>query len=404
MATPDAIRVVRFITRLNIGGPSIQAIDLSTRLSDDGFETMLVHGRLGADEGDMSDRLERARVGPRVESIGSLQREVAPLADFAAVRHAYRLLCEFRPAIVHTHTAKAGAVGRIAARAYNLTAGRLAPARVVHTYHGHVLDGYFSPSRTSAFIAAERALAHATDRLVTVSPTICDEVARRYRIGRPDQHRVVRLGFDLSPFTAIDEDARTRARQALAIPPWSNVVTTVGRLTAVKNHRLFLHMARALAVSHPATVFLIAGDGDLRKELESAAAALDLAGRVRFLGWRRDLETLYAATDVFLLTSRNEGTPVALIESMAAGCAAVSTDVGGVRDVIEDPGMGRVVTEDVPRIAARVAELLDDPVERRRIGERGRAHVTAEFTLTRLIRDIVSLYREILSDAFAAGP
>jgi glycosyltransferase involved in cell wall biosynthesis len=390
---------MRVITRLNIGGPSIQAIDLSSRLSPRGFETLLVHGRVGAAEGDMAERLARADPPVCAERVAALGRELAPIADWAAVGHVFRLMRDFRPAIVHTHMAKAGAIGRLAAHAYNLTAGRQAPARVVHTYHGHVLEGYFSPVRTRAFVAAERALARLTDRLVSVSPLIRDDIVGRYRIGRADQHRVIRLGFDLARFAAIDEPYRARARSELQIPADAAVVTTVGRLTDVKNHRLFLEAAQLIARRHPPTIFLIAGDGELRRELAASAASLGLAQHVRFLGWRHDLEPIYGATDVFLLTSRNEGTPVALIEAMASGCAGVATDVGGVRDVIEGRGTGRVARSDPQALAGDVTSLIDDPVERRRVGAGGRDHVTAHFTLARLLEDISDLYRDVLADA-----
>lgn len=397
------IRVVRVITRLNIGGPAIQAIDLSSRLTALGFDTLLVHGRLAAGEGDMSDGLNFA-APQAVHHLHALQREIAPLADAAAVRRVYGLLREFRPAIVHTHTAKAGAVGRLATWAYNRTAGRRARARVVHTYHGHVLEGYFNPVKTAAFVAAERTLASITDRIVTVSARVRDDIAGRYRIGREAQHRVIPLGFDLDRFAAIGPAERTAARSALQIPRDAPVVSTVGRLTAVKNHQLFLETARLVARRHPSAIFLIAGDGELRQPLTDAARSLGLVPHVRFLGWRRDLAGIYAASDVFLLTSRNEGTPVALIESMASGCAGVATDVGGVRDVIESPDMGRVVSNGPSDLAAAVLELVDDCALRARVGQQGRASVTARFTLRRLLDDVSALYHELLESAPADPP
>jgi glycosyltransferase involved in cell wall biosynthesis len=304
---------------------------------------------------------------------------------------------DLRPQIVHTHMAKAGTLGRLAAAIYNRTAGRPDRARVVHTYHGHVLDGYFSPAKTRLFLGAERAVARMTDRIVAISPRIKSELLEQYRIGRPDQYRVIPLGFDLAGLAAIDDDARARARAALQIPAGAAVVSTVGRLTAIKQQRLFLEAAREIGRAHPAVVFLIAGDGDLRAELEASAATLGPAGRVRFLGWRRDLETIYGATDVFLLTSRNEGTPVALIESMAAGCAGVSTDVGGVSDVLESDAVGLLAPDgDAPALASSVAALLADPDRRRRIGAAGRALVVARYGLDRLVTDVETMYQELL--------
>lgn len=390
------MRVARIITRLNVGGPSIQAMMLSERLSSRGFETLLVHGRLGAGEGDMRYLLSDGRV--QVHYVPSLGRAVAPLHDLAALWQVYRLLCRFRPAIVHTHMAKAGTVGRLAALVYNRTAGRDRPARIVHTYHGHVLEGYFSSPATRLFTAAERQLAKASDAIVAISPEIRTELLTAHRIGRAEQYAVIPLGFDLTALAAIDDASRPRARAALGIAPDEHVVTTVGRLTAIKQHRLFLEAARHIAAADARARFLIAGDGELRRELETAARGLGVADRTRFLGWRRDLETIYGASDVFLLTSRNEGTPVALIESLAAGVPGVSTDVGGVRDVIARDEVGLLAPfGDARALADRVLALLGDSDRRRAMGRRGRALVVSRYSLDRLVDDIERLYRELLT-------
>jgi glycosyltransferase involved in cell wall biosynthesis len=292
---------------------------------------------------------------------------------------------------------KAGAVGRLATLLYNRTAGRHAPARVVHTYHGHVLEGYFSPAKTNLFIQIERALARATDRIVAISPRIRAELLDEYRIGRPDKYRVVPLGFDLGGLSAIDEAARARARNALQISEGAAVVTTVGRLTAIKNHALFLEASARISRANPSAIFLIAGDGELRRELEAAALSLGIANRVRFLGWRRDLDTVYGATDVFMLTSRNEGTPVALIESLAAGVPVVSTDVGGVGDVVASDQFGFLTPSGNPdALAAAVSVLLPDPGRRRAMGKLGRTSIMERYGIDRLLDDIETLYRELL--------
>jgi glycosyltransferase involved in cell wall biosynthesis len=389
------IPVVRIITRLNIGGPSIQAATLTSRLEAHGFHTHLVHGRLGAGEGDMQYLLPAQ--GDGATYLHALQRPLAPAADLGALMQIYRLLCRVRPAIVHTHMAKAGAVGRTAAVAYNRTAGRQRPARLVHTYHGHVLEGYFGAAKTSVFIRTERVLARATDRLIAISPRIRDELVASYRIGDASQYAVVPLGFDLSPFARIDDDGRRAARKELGLPADAPVVTTVGRLTAIKQHDLLLTAARTIVGDHPSAVFLVAGDGERRREIEAMARVLQVEQHVRFLGWRRDLATIYAATDVFVLTSRQEGTPVALIEAMASGVPGVSTDVGGVRDVIADATMGVLVPPDAAAgIAAGIRGLLSDNAGRVAMGARARAHVLGRFTLDRLVADMVSLYRRLL--------
>jgi glycosyltransferase involved in cell wall biosynthesis len=295
--------------------------------------------------------------------------------------------------------AKAGAIGRAAAALYNRSVAPSDRARIVHTYHGHVLEGYFSPAKTALFVGVERLLARSTDRIIAISPAIRDELLRDHRIGRAEQYRVVPLGFDLSALAAIDDRARADARLRLGIDAGAHVVSTVGRLTAIKQHHLFLETARIVARSDPSAVFLIAGDGELRTTLEDTARDFGLADRVRFLGWRRDLATIYGASDVFLLTSRNEGTPVALIESLAAGVPGVSTDVGGVRDVlIDSSGVVGIAAPygDAVGLADAVAKLLADASLRRAYGERGRASVVARYGVDRLVGDIDALYRELV--------
>lgn len=391
-----ATRVVRLITRLNIGGPSIQAAALSDRLRAHGFETVLAHGRLGPGEGDMS-----YLVAPSVDTvqIPNLQRAVSPMDDARAVRVVYRLLRQTKPAILHTHMAKAGAIGRTAAMLYNRRAAAGDRIRLVHTYHGHVLEGYFSPLKTSMFIRAERALAHATDRLIAISPQIRRDLLETYRIGHDGQYAVVPLGFDLRTLAAISDVDRAEARAALSVPSDAIVVSTVGRLTAIKQHDLFLEAARLMAAAEPRAIFLIVGDGELRGELEAAAHRLGVSDRVRFLGWRRDLETIYGATDVFALTSRNEGTPVALIEAMAAAVPGVSTDVGGVGDVIVDDTVGRRVPDANPAALADAALAILRCADRRAIGERARRHVLARYGIDRLVTEIAALYRTLAEPA-----
>jgi glycosyltransferase involved in cell wall biosynthesis len=388
------IRVLRLITRLNVGGPAIQAITLSDRLTARGFETRLVHGRLSDGEGDM-----RYLLPPGVDAVDvpSLQRSVAPARDAQALLAISRLLGQTRPAIVHTHTAKAGSLGRIAAAIYNRTTGRSTPARVVHTYHGHVLDGYFSPRTERLVTFAERRLARMTDAIVAISPRIRSDLLEDRRIGSAGQYHVIPLGFDLRALIAIDDDARRAARMALDLPGDAHVVTSVGRLTAIKQHHLFLEAAQRIARRDPAALFLIAGDGELRPQLEALARDLGIGERTRFLGWRRDLAIIYAATDVFLLTSRNEGTPVALIESLASAVPGVSTDVGGVRDVIDTPEVGLVAPfGDAGALADAVGSLLSDEARRRAMGARGRRAMIARYGVDRLVDDVEALYLNLL--------
>ncbi len=395
-ATPPSaapVPVARVITRLNIGGPSIQAARLTTALDSYGFSTVLLHGRLGAGEGDMSYLIP---AGADAKYIDTLCRPLSPLDDLRALLRLYREFRRLRPRIVHTHMAKAGMLGRLAAAAYNATRPRAERARIIHTYHGHVLDGYFSAAATRVFIALERALAHLSDRIIAISPAIRAELLQKYRIGRDAQYRVVPLGFDRSPFAAVNAATRVAARRALNLPEGVPVIVTVGRLTAIKQPRLFLDVVRLVHQRHPNVIALIAGDGELRAEVEAAAAELGIADAVRLLGWRKDLATIYAAADVFLLTSRNEGTPVALIEAMASGTPGVSTDVGGVTDVIGGDEAGRTAPfGDAAGLAAAINELLADPARRLAMGARARGRVLERYDIDRLVADIAALYGEL---------
>jgi glycosyltransferase involved in cell wall biosynthesis len=391
------VKALRIITRLNVGGPAIQAARLTLLLEDRGYHTRLVHGRLGPQEGDMSDLVASH---DDVRHMIALRRSVAPLDDLRAFISLFRELRAFRPTIVHTHMAKAGLLGRLATVAYNATRGRAPRARVVHTYHGHVLDGYFRPAVSRTFIALERLLARASDRLIAISPTIREELLRTYGIGRNGQYRVVPLGFDLAALAAIDDIARQDARRALNIPSDAAVVTTVGRLTAIKQPHIFLEALADLSARRPKVLGLVAGGGELRDELLARARALGIETRVRWLGWQRNLVTVYGASDVFLLTSRNEGTPVAIIEAMAAGVPVVSTDVGGVKDVIASSDAGVLVPlGDVPALAAAVDRLLADDEFRTGMAAHGRRRVLEQYGIERLLQDIDAVYRDLLSEA-----
>jgi glycosyltransferase involved in cell wall biosynthesis len=390
------LRVARLITRLNIGGPSIQAIGLSRDLRAHGFDTCLVHGRLGAGEGDMTRLLPIDDLD--TVYVDDLVRPIAPFSDLKAWWRIYRALRRWQPDIVHTHMAKAGTLGRLAALAYNRTRPAGQRARLVHTYHGHVFDGYFGSPSTRLFVLIERWIARRTDALVAISPQIAHDLVHEYRIATVAQLQLIPLGFSLDRLLGVSTVDRAPARASLGISDDAIVVTTVGRLTAIKQHTVFLDMAARVAKPVPRCLFLIVGDGELRPALEAQARELGQADRVRFLGWRGDLDAVYAASDVFVLTSRNEGTPVALIEAMAAGLASVSTDVGGVRDVVTGPELGSLVPfGDADALASAVLALADAPARRSEIGRAARTSVRDRFHATRLIADIRELYMQLLS-------
>ena len=327
--------------------------------------------------------------------VPSLRRELSA-NDIRAVRAVVRILRRERPAILHTHGAKAGGVGRLAA----VLAGRSRPSVIVHTFHGHVLEGYFSPLRSTLFTWIERILARVSTRLIVVS----DEVGRaliRLKVADADRIELVRLGFDLEPFVVSPEERselRESLRSELSIPLDRRVVTFVGRIVPIKRLDRFLAVAQRLR--HREDIhLLIVGDGDLRPQLESSVAARALGDRVTWTGFRRDLPAIYCASDVVAITSDNEGTPVSLIEAQAAGVPVVTTDVGGARDVVEDGVTGRVLDrEDVSGMADAIAEILDEPALASRFAEAGRTHSLSRFTLARLVRDIDDLYTRLLAE------
>ena len=381
---PERIRVLRLIARLNIGGPAIHATLLHERLDPARFESTLITGTEEAGEGNY---LELHGRSANIEVIPDLGREIRPWRDIQTLRGLAARMRALRPHVVHTHTAKAGAVGRAAA----MLAG--VPV-VVHTYHGHVLRGYFSPAKTAVYRAIERGLAWRTDRLLTVTPRVRDELLA-LGVGRPSQYAAVPLGFDLAPLLAA-EGRRGELRAELQAGD-APLVGIVARLVPIKAHEVFLAAAARVREARPDVRFLVVGDGERRADLEARALALGLGASVRFLGWRADLDRLYADLDVVALTSRNEGSPVALIEAMAAGVPVVSTDVGGVADVVQHGVSGWLAPmDDAEAVARHVLAVLADPVAARAMGQQGRARVAATYDAGRLVRDIEELYTSLV--------
>jgi len=388
-AFDDRIRVLRIIARLNVGGPALHTVLLTERLDPARFASRLVTGVPEATEGDYLAL--RGRTLDRLVRIPALGRELDARRDARALAVLVRLMRAERPHVVHTHTAKAGTLGRIAA----LLAG--VPVRV-HTFHGHVLEGYFSPAKARAFLAVERALARRTQRILTVSESVRAELLAR-GIGRPDRLTVVPLGLDLGPFTRAEEQ-RGALRRELGVADDVPLVGIVARLVPIKAHEVFLEAAARVARSVPACRFVVVGDGERRDELVGLAARLGLGDRCRFLGWRADLPRIHADLDVALLTSRNEGSPVALIEAMAAGLPVVATAVGGVPDLVVDGEHGRLAAmDDADGVAAATVALLRDPARRRAMGVAGRQRVLARHGAARLVADVERVYEAELAAA-----
>jgi glycosyltransferase involved in cell wall biosynthesis len=382
----DRIRVVRIIARLNVGGPALHTVLLTQRLDPERYDGRLVTGVPDSAEGDYLALRNLAL--ERLVRVPTLGRELNVRRDVRALADLVRLLRAVRPHVVHTHTAKAGMLGRLAAILTGV------PIRV-HTFHGHVFDGYFSPAKTRAFLALERALARRTHRILTVSDSVGAELLA-LGIGRPDQVTVVPLGLDLEPF-AHAEQHRGGLRRELRLAADAPLVGIVARLVPIKAHEVFLAAAARIAEHVPACRFVVVGDGERRAELAALAARAGIADRCVFLGWRADLAHIHADLDVAVLTSRNEGSPVALIEAMAAGLPVVATAVGGVPDLVTEGVHGHLVpTDDAPGIAAATIALLRDPARRRSFGAAGRERALARHGAARLLADVDQVYGEEL--------
>ena len=352
------------------------------------FRTTLVAGAVDSTEVDLVGG--RVPEGVDLLSIPELGRRINPWQDLVAFVKLYRLLRATRPHIVHTHTAKAGTLGRVAAVLAKV------PVRV-HTFHGHVMRGYFSPLTTRLVIAVERLLARFTTCLVTVSAGQAAELTDELRICPPEKMRVVPLGFDLSRF---DEQALSRQRGGFRDELSAGerpVLTAVGRLVPIKNHALLLDALAELKRAGTDAILAIVGGGPEEQSLRERTRVLGVEENVRFLGWRNDLDRIYADSDVVVLTSNNEGTPVCLIEALAAGCPVVATDVGGVRDVLEGGRLGAIVPSgDAGGIAAAIDRILGDTERRTELSNEGRRSARARFGVARLLEDMTALYDELL--------
>jgi glycosyltransferase involved in cell wall biosynthesis len=387
--------------------------------------------------------------------IPNLGSRLQPLADLRVFVRILRLMFDLRPHIVHTHTAKAGALGRMAALIYNRAQGtrhkaqgfisKMIPSKrapepkekvtntkckVMHTFHGHVLHGYFSTFKSRSFQLIEKILARFTDVIIVVSEQQKEKLCWKFGVGRPAQYRVVPLGLDLRPFESVSE-SKGKLRSDLGLSEnGESCVGVVGRLTSIKNHSLFLGAIRFLLAEKREirARFLIVGDGELRKDLEEMTKELALTDRVIFTGWIKDLKSFYADLDVLALTSNNEGTPVAIIEAMAAGVPVIATDVGGVRELISDcarpprlsppqagdGGQGFRLAElseeqfeicergllvkkgDIKGFANGLKYLLEHPEEGREMGKRGREYALEKHTMERLVSDMDNLYQSLL--------
>ena len=409
------MKIVRVIARLNVGGPAKHVAWLTAGLQDSEWESLLVAGSVPPGEEDMSYFADALGVRPLL--LKEMSREIS-FKDVLTTWKLYRLFKREQPDVVHTHTAKAGTVGRSAGLLYrwltpSALIGRPRRCHFVHTYHGHIFHGYYGQLKTRVFLLIERLLARLiTTRIVVVSEQQRKEIHETFGVGRAEQFQVIPLGLDLSSF-AEPERRRRHFRDELGVSDPEILVGIVGRLTEIKNHDLFLQAIsqfKAATRRENAPVrFVLIGDGNLRETLERTTTKLGLNDHVIFAGTRRDPENFYPGLDALALTSKNEGTPLTLIEAMANGIPVISTAVGGVVDLLGECDIeARQVSEyqicrrgiSVPAnnaaaLAAGLERLVSDAVLREELGMRGREFVIKNYSRERLLDDIRTLYRSL---------
>ena len=379
------VRILRVIARMNVGGPAWQVSVLTRGLDAGRFETRLIVGDVGEGEADFVELRDPDLPLAKIPGLGRSVRFGDDLKAFIAIRRSIR---DFRPDIVHTHTAKAGLLGRLAAVTSRV------PVKV-HTYHGHLLHGYFGRFISRVLVLVEQVLARSTTTLVAVGARVRDDLVAS-GIGHHDQYEVIPPGV-----ASVATIGRESARIRLGLPPDVPVVLFVGRLTAIKRPDRLIEAMSLVLESRPDAVLGLVGEGDLLKETRIRAEPLGSA--VHFLGWQPDIASLYVASDCVVLTSDSEGMPVTLIEAAMAGVPAVTTDVGSAREVVLDGVTGLVVAPEAAAVADGILRLLD-PNLRNLMGAAALAKANTEFNTQRLIADHAALYDRLISAMDTGGP
>ena len=378
------LKVMQIIARMNIGGPAIYVTLIEEYLQQRGYDMQLITGNVDSDEGDMLYYAEEHGVTPTI--IPELGRSLNPLLDLVTIWKLYRLIRQMKPDVVHTNTAKAGFVGRVAAWFARVPV-------VVHTFHGHVFHGYFSPLKTRLFILLEQITARMSDTIITITPRLRDELSNTYHIAPESHFTVQAYGLDLAPFAEKTRNAGD-FRRAWQIPLDTPLIGIVARLVPIKNHMLFLDAVAQVHQQIPNAHFAIVGDGEMREQLESRVDELGLRDVITFTGWQKDVATICADLDVLVISSNNEGTPFTLIEAMATGCPVVSTNVGGIADLLKNGELGKMVPKgDAVALAEAIVSTLNNPP----YSEATKSIALQAYGIERLVNDLDQLYRRLLA-------
>lgn len=396
--TNKPIRILRIINRFNLGGPTYNVAYLSKYLSAD-FETLLVGG--SKDDSEESSDFIVTNLGLKPIVIEEMQRSINLKKDWAAYLKLKKIIHDFKPDIVHTHASKAGTLGRLAASSCGVPL-------IVHTFHGHVFHSYFGKLKTTFYKSIERFLAKKSTVIIAISEKQKEELTSIHRICEPKKVVVVPLGFDLSKFQINQEEKRKFFRDRYHISDDELVISIIGRLVSVKNHALFLEGIKRVSetTSQKIRAFII-GDGENRNLIETKAQALGLAFSdatrssdntiLTFTSWIKDIDIALAGSDIIALTSFNEGTPVSLIEAQAANKPIVSTNVGGIENVVL-PNITALLCENnnLDEFTQQLLKLTESKAMRQKMAEEGWKHVKEKFHFTRLVKDMEQMYLELL--------
>ena len=391
-------RVLRILNRLVIGGPSKNAVYLTKYMQPD-FETMLVIGGKEDHEQDADFLATGLNINP--VCIPEMKRPISFTDDWTAYKKLKKLINEFKPDIVHTHAAKSGALGRLAAKHCNVPV-------IVHTFHGHIFHSYFNSLKTNLFIKAERYLAGFSDAIVAISEVQKKELSMDFKIASAEKFQIIPLGLDLDPFITDQESKRNKFRSEFNLGEEIIAIGIIGRLVPIKNHILFLKsLKKVLENTNQKIKAFIIGDGESRKGLAQSARDLGISFSIEtdtihlhpliFTSWRTDVDIICAGLDIVALTSLNEGTPVSLIEAQAAGKPVVSTRVGGIADVVLENKSGLLSgVNDEEGFAINLLKLVSDSALRISFGNEGRNFVLGKFGYQRLVIDMSNLYYKLL--------
>jgi glycosyltransferase involved in cell wall biosynthesis len=387
------LSIVHAIARLNVGGAALHVIELAARQRAMGHDVVIVAGTLA--DGEESMEYVAHDLDVPIVQLPALQRELSPVADITAVRELGRTITRRQADVLHTHTAKAGATGRLAAR---LSGGGW-PRTTVHTFHGHVLSGYFSTRKERVFIHVERMLARSTGAIIAVSDEVRDDLIR-LGVAAPQRIVVIPYGFDLTSLARPGDRERAERRAAIDLRPEAFVVGWAGRLTPIKRPHDLIRTLSELTTSGVDAYLIVVGDGPDRASVEALAVELGVQERCRFLGYRRDMSRWYGIFDAFLLTSENEGTPVVAIEALASECPVVATNAGGTATVVQHGESGYLAPiGDTKMLARYLEDLAADPGLLRSLGRAGSLDVKRRFASETMAEAIDALYERLLSQS-----